>query len=74
MGETDSEERSAPRKAIDAVTPSYLGRPDREMDTVGWGLFLGLLVVLVPFLPFVLIVVVLSKVVDFLRSQTRRRV
>jgi branched-subunit amino acid ABC-type transport system permease component len=41
---------------------------------VTWGLPLGLsamLVVLVPLLPFLVIVFVLSKAIDFVRSQTR---
>jgi hypothetical protein len=36
------------------------------MDVFGWGMFLGLLVLLVPLLPFIIIVWAISKVTDML--------
>jgi hypothetical protein len=44
------------KKVLRTVTPPYRSRPDTEMNTIGWLLFLGLLSVLVPLLPFILIV------------------
>lgn len=41
---------------ITTVTPEYFGRPDREMDVIGWVIFLGLIVLLIPVLPFLIIV------------------
>lgn len=52
------------RETIRTVTPSYHGRPDEEMDVIGIGIFLGLLVLLVPLLPFLLVVWVISKVLE----------
>lgn len=43
------------------VTPLTGGHPNRQMDNFGWGIFLGLLVLLFPLLPFLLIVWVISK-------------
>lgn len=37
------------------VTPSYHGRPDREMDVIGWAVLLILLVLVLPLLPVVLV-------------------
>jgi hypothetical protein len=60
MSADDSEERGLLR----TVTPSYLGRPDREMDVIGWGVFFGLVIILVPLLPFLVIGWLISKLLD----------
>lgn len=52
----------APAKALRTVTKPFRGRPDAEMTIVGIAYFLGLVVLLIPFLPFIAIVWVLSKV------------
>lgn len=51
-------------RAYRTVTPTYRSRPDVEMDVVGWGLFVGLLFLLVPFLPVIVAVWLISKVVE----------
>ncbi len=59
-----SEEESAEHpvtKVLRTVTPPYYGHSDREMNTIGFGIFLGLLVLLIPLLPFLIIVWVISK-------------
>lgn len=66
--ETDTEP-SAPVKALRTVTPYYRGREDSEMDTFGWAMFLALVILLVPLLPFVVIVWLLSKVLDALAGR-----
>jgi len=35
-----------------------------EMDIIGWSLFLGLVVLLVPLLPFIVIVWLISKLAE----------
>jgi len=50
------------KKALRTVTPPYRGRPDSEMTLVGIAYFLGLLVVLVPLLPFLAVVWLFSKI------------
>ncbi|MFC3477985.1 DUF7535 family protein [Halobacterium litoreum] len=57
------------KRVLRTVTPPYRSRPDAEMTTVGWMVFLGLLAVLVPLLPFVLVVWLISKVADFVSGQ-----
>jgi len=53
-------------KPLRTVTPSSRTRPNESMDAIGWGMLLGLLVLLFPLLPFVLIVWLISKVTEAL--------
>jgi len=46
------------------VTPGYGSRSDDEMNAVGWTIFLGLLVILFPLLPFVAVVWGVTKVIE----------
>lgn len=55
----EDEERSD--GVIDTVTPSYLGRPDAEMDVIGWAIFFGLLVLVIPLLPFIVVLWVVDR-------------
>ena len=64
MSAEDSEDPSVPRKVLRTVTPPFRGRPDREMTLVGTAYFLGLLILLVPLLPFIVIVWLISKLID----------
>ncbi|UPV75767.1 hypothetical protein M0R89_06825 [Halorussus limi] len=54
------------RKVVRTVTPSYRGRPDTEMTTIGIAYGLGLVVLLIPLLPFIVVVWVVSKITGFL--------
>ena len=47
-----------------SVTPGSRPHRNEEMDVFGWGIFLGLLALLVPLLPFIIIVWAISKVTD----------
>ncbi|WP_136603142.1 DUF7535 family protein [Salinigranum halophilum] len=49
------------KKAYRSVSPRYTSRPNAEMDSIGWAMFLGMLVLLVPLLPFLVIVWVLER-------------
>lgn len=46
---------------IRTVTPLSRTRPDQEMDVIGWLLFLGMLIVLLPLLPVILAVWLFSR-------------
>lgn len=61
---TDTENQGLLTRAYRTVTPEYVGRDDVEMDVIGWGIFLGLVVLLVPLLPFLVILWVVGKVLD----------
>jgi hypothetical protein len=66
-----SEEQDSPgalTRAYRTVSPGYEGHPDVEMSTIGWAIFLGLVVLLVPLLPFLVLVWVIGKVLDALRG------
>ena len=49
-----------------SVTPGSRPHRDEGMDVFGWGVFLGLLVLLMPLLPFIIIVWGISKVTEML--------
>lgn len=50
------------RETIRTVTPEYFGRSNREMDAVGWSVFLGMVILLIPLLPFMIIVWVIARI------------
>lgn len=64
-------ESSATGTVVDAVTPPYFGRRDVEMDVIGWGYFLGILILLVPLLPFIVILWLADRAVGALERRRR---
>lgn len=68
---TPDEDVSTPRAVLRTVTPPYIPRPGGDIG--GWTMFLGLLVLLVPLLPFIAIVWVLSKAFEALGSDDPAR-
>lgn len=61
-GRTDESVIPEPaKKVLRTVTPSYRGRPDAEMTAVGIAYFLGLVILLIPLLPFIFLVWLISK-------------
>lgn len=68
---TDQNPNSGELKAAyRTVKPPFRGRPDSEMNVIGWAYFLGLLILLVPLLPFVLVLWAVGKLLD--RANARR--
>jgi hypothetical protein len=71
MSDTDagnSEIEAIPKpveKVFRTVTPPYVGRPNTEMDLFGWSYFLTLAIILVPFLPFIVLAWLFSKLFEF---------
>lgn len=47
---------------ISTVTPLSDEHPNQEMDVIGWLVFLGMVVVLLPLLPVILLLWLVSKV------------
>ncbi|WP_255169537.1 DUF7535 family protein [Natrononativus amylolyticus] len=58
------EDESIPREALRTVTPPYGGRVNPEMDVIGWGIFLGLLVLLLPLLPVAIALWLIVRLLD----------
>lgn len=54
---------SGPQKILRTVSPGPRGRPDAEMDVIGWSILLGLAILLVPMLPFLLVGYVILKII-----------
>ncbi|MFC7212018.1 hypothetical protein ACFQL3_16210 [Natronoarchaeum sp. GCM10025321] len=63
--EDADDEPSVPEKVLRTVTPGVTGKRNIEMDALGWGILVGMLILLVPLLPFIIIVWLLTKVFDF---------
>jgi hypothetical protein len=55
MSQTDDTLPSA-EELFDTVTPPYVGRPNREMDTIGWTYVAGLAIIFLPFLPLLALI------------------
>lgn len=69
-GETDAGDEPGPvRRVADTVTPPYISRPNTEMNALGWSLLIGLVVILLPFLPLILVVWGISKLLDALGGE-----
>ena len=60
----ESDDPGMLKKVYRTVTPGYGGRGDAEMNTIGWAIFLGLVILLVPLLPFLVVVWVVNKLLD----------
>lgn len=60
----ETEDPGVLTRAYRTVTPGYRGRDDVEMNLVGWGLLLGVVLILVPLLPFIIVVWAVRKVLD----------
>lgn len=54
------------KEVVRTVTPSYRGRPDAEMTAIGIAYLLGMVVVLIPLLPFIVIVWIVAKITGYL--------
>ncbi|GAA0221873.1 hypothetical protein ACFFQF_07845 [Haladaptatus pallidirubidus] len=57
------------KEAFRTVTPPYHGHSDSEMNAIGIAMFLGLLVLMVPLLPFLVIVWAISKLTEALAQK-----
>ncbi|WP_135824997.1 DUF7535 family protein [Halorussus ruber] len=68
-GGSDEEDESVipepAKKVVRSVTPAYRGRPDTEMTTIGIAYFLGLVIILIPLLPFIVVVWLISKITGY---------
>ncbi|MFB6156123.1 MAG: hypothetical protein ABEJ22_09525 [Haloferacaceae archaeon] len=67
MSQTESEGVLA--RAYRTVTPPMHGHVEPEMDVIGWIIFLGLVVIMLPLLPFVALVWILTKLADVLTME-----
>jgi hypothetical protein len=47
----DGDETTALPEALRTATPPYIGRPNTEMNLIGWVIFVGIGILLLPILP-----------------------
>lgn len=66
-----ADEESALPERLRTVTPEYFGRSDREMDAIGWLVFLGILVLLIPLLPYLALIWLIGKLTDRITGKPR---
>jgi len=69
MSDDDDGDNSRLPEPLRTVTPPSRTHPDAQMDAIGWLIFLGLLVLLLPVLPLLLVVWLISRVSDALSPQ-----
>jgi hypothetical protein len=62
------EQPALPVRVARTVTPPYRGRPDEEMNVIGYLLFAGLVMILIPLAPLLLLLWLLSELRDSLRQ------
>jgi|GEM_PF-275904 len=55
-------------RALRTVTPIPRGRRDTEMDAIGFALFLGLVLLFLPLLPWLVVGWVVVKLLELLRG------
>lgn len=58
------DDASVPRELLRTVTPPYGGRIGPEMDVIGWAIFLGILVLLLPLLPVAIALWLIVRLLD----------
>lgn len=61
MSDDDADDPSAVKKVLRTVTPPSRMHRNVEMDTIGWAIFAGMLVVALPLLPVLVVVWLLTK-------------
>ncbi len=66
MSDGDDTDDSRLPEPLRTVTPPSGTHPDAQMDVIGWLIFLGLLILLLPVLPLLLVVWLISRVSDAL--------
>lgn len=70
---SDADEPARLRRTFETATPPYRGHGDTQMDAVGAAIALGIVVLLVPLLPFAIVVYLLLKLADLIGGRRGRR-
>ncbi|MFC6826692.1 DUF7535 family protein [Halopelagius fulvigenes] len=61
---SDEDQSGLLKRAYRTVTPGFGSHEDRGMDSLGWTMFLLVVVLFIPFLPLLLAVWLVTKVFD----------
>jgi hypothetical protein len=67
MSRSQGDDPGAVEKVLRTVMPGSKGHRDTSMDTIGWVILLGVVVVLLPLIPIVLVGWLGLKIVGFVR-------
>lgn len=67
MSRSQGDDPGAVEKVLRTVMPGSKGHRDTSMDTIGWVILLGVVVVLLPLIPIVLVGWLGLKIIGFVR-------
>lgn len=72
MSEADEEDEEDEAHPIEGSPerPSMTGQRILEMDAIGWGIFIALLIVLLPLLPIIVLLLVLGRLLGLGEGRT----
>ena len=62
--ESAADESTTAKAVYRTLGEPFRARADAEMDAIGWTIFLGMLILLVPLLPFIVLVWLITKLLD----------
>lgn len=65
----EEEDLNAVERVYRTVTPPYHGRPDFEMTVIGTAYFLGLVILLIPFLPIIVGVWAVARIMSAVKRR-----
>jgi len=65
----ESDDPGLVTRAYRTVTPGYRAREEGSMNAIGWAVFLGIVLLMVPLLPFVIVVWLVARVIDALAGE-----
>ena len=69
MSDGDESEESPGVLDPRTVRPTMHGRRDLEMDAAGWLIFIGMFILLIPLIPAIVLVVIVSKLLGLGRPR-----
>ncbi|MFC6787374.1 hypothetical protein ACFQFH_16320 [Halobaculum halobium] len=67
--DTQDDDAGLVKTVYRTVTPGYDSHSDDGMNAIGWAMFLGLLVILFPLLPFVALVWGVTKLIEVIAGE-----
>ena len=63
--DADQEETAGPEDPRGGRRPTMGGQPNLEMNVIGWIVFIGMIILLIPLLPAFLLAVILAKLFGY---------
>ena len=61
----EAEPEDEPAAAARVATPTMVGRRVLEMDVIGWIIFVGVIVIMIPLLPLLALIVIVMRLLGY---------